>query len=99
MTWDLIKAKLFCDVVIPILCIVALIVIVFLIGFVSVVKLDSKERLLFRHGFHAEEYVGFDNKHHTKYVRNDKTITENEFTSSSYKELRRKLKSFEQEAK
>lgn len=99
MTWDLIKAKLFCDVVLPILCIGVLIVVVFLIGFIQVVKDDRKERLLFKHGFHAEEYVGFDNQHHTNYVRSDRTITEAEFTSSSYKELKHKLKLFEPEAK
>jgi uncharacterized membrane protein len=99
MTWDLIKAKLFCDVVLPILCIVALIVIVFLIGFIQVAKDNKKEKLLFKHGFHAEEYVGFDNQHHTKYVRPDRTITEDEFNSSKYKELKAKLKLFEKEVK
>lgn len=99
MTWDLIKAKLFCDVVLPILCIVALIVIVFLIGFIQFVKDNRKEKLLFKHAFHAEEYVGFDNQHHTKYIRSDRTITDAEFASSSYKELKRKMKLFEQEAK
>lgn len=99
MTWNLIKAKLFCDVVLPILCMVAFIVIVFLIGFIQVAKDDRKEKLLFKYGFHAEEYVGFDNRHHTKYVRSDRTITETEFASSSYKELKHKLRLFEPEAK
>ena len=100
MDWfDLVKAKVFYEVVIPILCLVAMIIILFIIGFIGSVKDDRKEKLVFKHGFHAEEYVGFDNQHHTKYVKDSKTITEAEFNSLSYKELKHKLNTLESEVK
>lgn len=100
MDWfDLVKAKLFYEVVIPILCFVAMIIILFIIGFIGSVKDDRKEKLVFKHGFHAEEYIGFDNKHHTKYVKDSKTITEAEFNSLSYKQLKHQLNIFESEVK
>ena len=100
MSWfDIVKAKVFYEVVIPILCLVTMIIILFIIGFIGSMRDDRKEKLLFKHGFHAEEYVGFDNKHHTKYVKDSKTINETEFNSSSYKELKHKLNTLESEVK
>lgn len=100
MDWfDLVKAKVFYEVVIPILCLVAMIIILFIIGFIGSIKDDRKEKLVFKHGFHAEEYIGFDNKHHTKYVKDSNTITEAEFNSSSYKQLKHQLNISESEVK
>lgn len=100
MSWfDIVKAKVFYEVVIPILCLVAMIIILFIIGFIGSIKDDRKEKLVFKHGFHAEEYVGFDNQHHTKYVKDGRTITEAEFNSLSYKQLKHQLNISEPEVK